>query len=87
MRTVPFNYINLWLVPGFSSKNLGYFQIKFFQLKWKKNWNQLYIFTSALFQSLFDLEIAIEIRQVHKRFIKLSITLLFWHDVLYSFWT
>ena len=38
--------------------------------------------TSALFQSLFDLEIAIEIRQVHKRFIILPITLLFWHDVL-----
>ena len=30
--------------------------------------------TSALFQSLFDLETAIEIRQVHKRFIKLPIT-------------
>ena len=42
--------------------------------------------TSALFQSLSDLEIAIEIRQVHKRFIKLPLTLLFWHDVLYSFW-
>ena len=40
--------------------------------------------TSALFQSLFDLETAIEIRQVHKRFIKLPITLLFWHDVLLS---
>ena len=35
-----------------------------------------------MFQSLFDLEIAIEIGQVHKRFIKLPITLLFWHDVL-----
>ena len=37
------------------------------------------------FQNLFDLEIAIEIRQVHKRFIKFTIiliTLLFWHDVL-----
>ena len=32
------------------------------------------ILTSALFQSLFDLEPAIEIRQVHKRFIKLVIT-------------
>ena len=42
----------------------------------------LYILTSALLQSLFDLEIAIEIRQVHKRFIILPITLLFWHDVL-----
>ena len=31
----------------------------------------LYISISALFQSLFDLETAIEIRQVHKRFIKL----------------
>ena len=38
--------------------------------------------TSALFQSLFDLEIVIEIRQVHKRFKDLSITLLFWHHVL-----
>ena len=33
--------------------------------------------TSALFQRLFDQEIAIEIRQVHKVFIKLPITLLF----------
>ena len=32
--------------------------------------------TSALFQRLFDLEKAIEIRQVHKSFIKLPITLL-----------
>jgi len=31
---------------------------------------------------LFDLEIAIEIRQANKRFIKLPIKLLFWHDVL-----
>ena len=38
--------------------------------------------TSALFQNLFDLEIAIEIRQPHKCFIKLPITLLFLHDVL-----
>ena len=38
--------------------------------------------TSALFQSLFDLEEAIEIRQVHKRFIKLPMTLLFWFAVL-----
>ncbi len=30
--------------------------------------------TSALFQSLFDLEIAIEIKKVHKRFITLPIT-------------
>ena len=36
--------------------------------------------TSALFQSLFDLVTAIELRQVHKRFIELPITLLFWHD-------
>ena len=49
--------------------------------------NQLHILTSALFQSLFDQEIAIEIRQVHKRFIKLPVSLLFWHDVLDSFWT
>ena len=33
--------------------------------------------TSAFFQSLFDQRIAIEIRQDHKRFMKLSITLLF----------
>ena len=32
--------------------------------------------------TLFDLEIAIEIRQVRKRFIKLPITLFFWYDVL-----
>ena len=31
---------------------------------------KFYILTSAYFQILFDLEIAIEIRQVHKRFIK-----------------
>ena len=36
---------------------------------------------STLFQSLFDLEPVIEIRQVHKRYIKLPIILLFWHDV------
>ena len=35
-----------------------------------------------MFQSLFDLEIAIEIRQVHTSFTKLHITLLFWHNVL-----
>ncbi len=35
------------------------------------------ILTSALFQSLFDLETTIEIRQAHKRSIKLPITLLF----------
>ena len=40
-----------------------------------------YIFiTSEFFKSLIYLEIAIAIRQVHKRFIKLPITLLFWHD-------
>ena len=32
-------------------------------------------FNSALFQSLFDLETAIERREVYKRFIKLPITL------------
>ena len=37
--------------------------------------------TSALFQSLFDLGMAIELRQVHKHLKKLPITLLFWHDV------
>ena len=36
---------------------------------------------------IFNLEIAIEIRQVHKRFIKLPITLLFWHDLLKNYWT
>jgi len=35
-----------------------------------------------ILQSLFDLEIAIEIRQVNKSFIKLPITLLFYDDVL-----
>ena len=44
--------------------------------------NELYILTSALFKRFFDLEIAIEIGQVHKRLIRLPITLLFWHDVL-----
>jgi len=34
-------------------------------------------FDFCFFQSLFDLEIAIEIRQVNKRFIKLPKTLLF----------
>ena len=38
-----------------------------------------------MLQSIFYLEIAIEIRQVHKRFIKLPIRLSFWHDVLYIF--
>ena len=44
--------------------------------------NQLYILNSVLFLGLWNLEIAIEIRQVHKRFIKLPITLLFWYNVL-----
>ena len=30
---------------------------------------------------------AIAIKQEHKRFQKLPITLLFWHDVLKCFWT
>ena len=34
--------------------------------------SSLYL-TYVLFQSLFDIEISIEIRQVHKRFIKLPI--------------
>ena len=34
--------------------------------------SSLYL-TDVLFQSLFDIEISIEIRQVHKRFIKLPI--------------
>ena len=38
--------------------------------------------TSSFIQSLFYLEIAIARRQVNKRFIKLPITLIFWHDVL-----
>ena len=41
-----------------------------------------FLSTSALFQGLFDLETAIKMRQVHKRFITLSLTLLFRHDVL-----
>ena len=41
-------------------------------------------FDFCFVQSLFDLETAIEVRQVYKRFIKLPITLLFWHDRLYS---
>ena len=44
----------------------------FFQLNENKN-EINFILTSALFQSLFDLEIAIEKRQAHKRFIKLLI--------------
>ena len=51
------------------SKKFTIFPKYFFQLKWKWNWNQLYILTSAL----FELGIAIEIRQIHKRFIKLPI--------------
>ena len=62
------------MVPGFSPKNLGLLQNIFFM--WN-DINQLYILTSALFQSLFDLETFIEIRQVHKRFIKLPIALIF----------
>ena len=87
------------MVPGFSEKKLGYPKYHF-SIEMKIKLNQLYILTSALFPSLFDLVTAIEIRQVHKRFInitaieirhkhfiKLPITLLFWHDVRYSFWT
>ena len=72
------------MVPGFAPKNLGYVQNIFFSIEMKIKLKSTLFFTSALFQSLFDLEIAIEIRQVHKRFIKLPITLLFWHDVLKS---
>ena len=64
------------------SKKIGYFQNKSFQIEMKMKLNQLYILTSALFQSLFDLETAIEIRQVYKRFRKLPIALSFWYDVL-----
>ena len=42
------------------------------------NWT----FDFCFLQSLFVLEIAIEIIQVHKRFIKLPLTLTFWHDLL-----
>ena len=38
--------------------------------------------STLYFDGLFDLEIAIEIRQVNKRFKKLPITLLFWFAVL-----
>ena len=69
--------IKFWLAPGFSPKN-KYFQ-NFFSIEMKIKLKS----TEYFFQSLLlDLEIAIEIRQVHKRFIKLTITLLFWHDVL-----
>ena len=68
----------------FLQKNLGISKI-FVSIEMKIKLKS--ILTSALFQSLFDLEPAIEIRQVHKRFIKLPITLLFWHDMLYNFWT
>ena len=50
----------------------------------KINLKLTFILTSALFQRLFDLETAIKLRQLHKRFIKLityTITLLFWQDV------
>ena len=70
------------MVPRFSPKKLGCFQNKSFQIEMKIKLNQLYILTSALFQSLFDIEAAIEIRQVYKRFRKLPITLLFLHGVL-----
>jgi len=69
------------MVPGFSEK-VRLSKILFFNWNEKKNWNQLYILTSALIQCLSYLEMTIEIRQVHKPFIKLPITLLFWHDVL-----
>jgi len=58
------------LIPGFSPKNLGYFQ-KTFSIEIEIKLISLYILISALFQSLLDLETAIEIRKVHKRFIKL----------------
>jgi len=76
-------YIFYWF-PEFLKNILDIFKIFFFSIEIKiKLKSTLYIdFTSALFQSLFDLEIAIEIRQVHKSFIKLTITLLFWHNML-----
>ena len=51
----------------FSKKNRIFSKYFFF------NWFEFYILSPALFQSLFDLGIAIEIRQVHKRSIKLPI--------------
>jgi len=68
------------LVPGFSPKKLGYFQNIFFLIEIKIKLKSTLYFDFCFVQRLFDLEI-IEIRQVHKRFIKLPITLLFWQDV------
>ena len=59
------------MVPGFSKK-IGYFQNVFVLIEMK-----IKILSSALLQRFFDLGIAIKIRQVHTRFIKLPITLLF----------
>ena len=72
----------VWLVPGFSPKKLEYFQNIFFHLNENKiviNFNCYFCFVQKL---IWAIEIAFEIRQVHKRFIKLSITLLFWHKGL-----
>ena len=70
--------IKFWL--DFLQKILDISKMIFFN--WNENKIEINSFlTSALFQSFFDQEIAIEIRQVHNRFIKLPIILLFWYDV------
>ena len=68
--------------PDFLQKKLEYFQNIFFHLNENKiviNFNCYFCFVQKL---IWAIEIAFEIRQVHKRFIKLSITLLFWHKGL-----
>ena len=66
--------IKVWLVPGFSQTNLGYFKNIVFN--WNENKIEInFIFWLVLcFKCLFDPGMTIEIRQVHKRFIKLPIT-------------
>ena len=71
------------MVPGFSPKNLGYFQNTFFNI----NENKIeinFIFLILLPYCLFYLEISIATRQVHKRFVKLPIALSFWHATCYT---
>ena len=58
------------MIPGFSPKNLGYFQNIFFSIEMIIKLKSTLYFDFC-FQSLFDLEIAIEVRQVRKCFIKL----------------
>ena len=64
--------IKFWLVPGFSLKHLGNCQNVFF-FNINENKIRIIFFISAFLKSLFYLEIDIanEIRQEHKRFIKL----------------